>query len=281
MTLPATPARQPARTHGPWDALERAAHAQGMLSRDEERRLAERARQGDQRAFDSLVRAHIPLVFAMAFELRAAGLPADELLSEGLLGLVKAARDFDPSRGTRLATYAAFWIRALMRSYALGNQRIVRGPSTRNARKIRGALGRTERALEQRLGVKPDAQTIALELGVPEADVEEVRAALRTRDVAYGVPSSAGGVETAATDPTPEALAIAADEQRSAAVHLSWALARLDPRARRVLQRRYLSDHESTFADLGLELGVSRERVRQIELQAKQEVRQATASLLG
>ena len=107
-----TEATRTTRNSGHWRALELAARSSGMLTREEERRLARLARQGDERAFDRLVRAHIPLVFAMAYEFRSYGLPPDELVGEGLLGLVKAARDFDPERGTRLATYAAWWIRA-------------------------------------------------------------------------------------------------------------------------------------------------------------------------
>jgi RNA polymerase sigma-32 factor len=263
---------------GHWPMLERAARSQGMLSRDQERRLAMQARLGDQHAFDCLVRAHIPLVFAMAFEFRSYGLSSDELLSEGLVGLVKAARDFDPERGTRLATYAAFWIRALMRSYSVKNRRIVRGPSTRNARKVRGSLRRTERELEQRLGARPDAEAIATALNVPISDVQEVRAVLGTRDVAYGPEIADGGFEMASDGPSPEAAVVAADEQRNATARLSWALSQLEPRARCVLERRYLDDGQCTFADLGRELSLSRERVRQIEVQAKRDVRAAVAA---
>lgn len=266
------------RTSGHWAPLERAARSDGMLSRDEEQQLAERARKGDERAFDRMVRAHIPLVFAMAFEFRASGLSSDELLSEGLLGLVKAARDFDPERGTRLATYAAFWIRALIRNHVVQNQRIVRGPSTRNARKLRGALRRTEHALEQRLGKRPDAEAVAIALNVPACEVEEMRCVLGVRDVPYGIPAGDGSVETASSAPTPEALSMEADEQRNATAQLSWALSRLEPRARKVLQLRYLTASESTFTDLGVELGVSRERVRQIEERAKDDIRCALAT---
>ena len=273
-----TNANRNARTGEPWAALEHAARVEGMLSREEEQELARRAQRGDHHAFDRIVRAHIPLVFAMAFEFRAHGLPSDELLSEGLVGLVKAARDFDPARGTRLATYAAFWIRALMRTYTLNNRRIVRGPSTRNARRLRSSLRRTERELEQRLCDRPDAETVARELNVSAHDVEEMREVLAVRDITYGNPVHEGGVEAASNEPSPEALAITADEQRTASERLRWALGRLEPRARRVLQRRFLSDCECTFADLGRELGVSRERVRQIEVQAKEDVRAAIAA---
>lgn len=155
-----------ARTHRHWYALERAANAEEMSSREQEHLLAVRARHGDQRAFDRFVQSHLPLVFAIAFEFRGFGLPADELLSEGLLGLVKGARDFDPDRGTRFATYAALWIRARVRSYSLSNRRIVRGPCTRNARKLRGSMRRVERDLEQRTGERAAPEAVAAALQV-------------------------------------------------------------------------------------------------------------------
>jgi RNA polymerase sigma-32 factor len=252
-----------------------------MLSREQEHLLAVRAQHGDQRAFDRLVQAHIPLVFAIAFELRNLGVSADELLCEGLLGLVKAARDFDPQRGTRFATYAALWIRARMRSHWLDNRRVVRGPSTRNARKLRGSLRRVEREIEQRTGELAPPEAIASALQVPPHDVEEMRSVLTARDVAYGTPVAEGGVETACNGPTPEALAIEADDQRQAAARLRWALSRLEPRARRVLRSRHLNEREHSLADLGRELGHSRERVRQIEVKAKADVRAALASRHG
>lgn len=267
-----------ARTHGHWAVLERAAHAQGMLSREQEHLLAVRAQRGDRRAFDRLVLSHVPLVFAIAFEFRNLGLAADELLSEGLLGLVKAARDFDPDRGTRLATYAALWIRARMRSYSLDNRRVVRGPSTRNARKLRSSLRQVERELEQPTGERAAPEVVASVLNVTPSEVEEMRCVLSARDVAFGAPAAEGGIETAANGPSPEALAIEADDQREAKRRLQWAMSLLDPRARRVLDGRYLDERDHTFTDLGQELGISRERVRQIEVQAKQVMRTALAA---
>lgn len=266
------------RGHSYWDALERAAHSEGMLSREREHLLAVRAKQGDQQAFDRLVRSHIPLVFSIAFELRDLGLSPEELASEGLLGLVKGARDFDPDRGTRFATYASFWIRAHMRSYWQNNRRIVRGPCTRNARKLRGSMRRVEREIEQKTGEAAAPEAVADALKVPTCDVEEMRCVLSARDVACGTPVADGGVDVAANGPTPEALSIEADERRHAATRLRWAMSRLPARARRVLSGRYLTDHERTLADMGRELGLSRERVRQIEVQAMQDVRAALAS---
>jgi RNA polymerase sigma-32 factor len=261
-----------------WRALELAARRGGMLSRAEESRLAQSARQGDAAAFDRLVCAHIPLVFAIAHEFRSYGLSPDELVSEGLLGLVKAARDFDPRHGTRLATYAAWWIRARIRSFTVNNRRIVRGSSTRAARKLMSRLRRTERELSQAQGSWPDDAAVAAALNVRTDDVEEMRAFLGGRDAAYGIEVDGTAAAIAANTPSPEVLAIEADNRRVAAELLHEALAGLDARARRVIERRYLSERESTFGDLSDELGVSRERVRQIEAQAKASVRNAIAA---
>lgn len=272
----ATQRSQKASQH--WRALELAARRDGMLSRAEEHRLARLAKQGDAAAFDRLVRAHIPLVFAIAHEFRAYGLPPDELVSEGLLGLVKAARDFDSEHGTRLATYAAWWIRARIRSFTVSNRRIVRGSSTRAARKLMSRLRRTERDLSQAQGSWPDSAAVAAALDVPTGEVEAMRAFLSGRDAAYGIEVEGATSPIAANTPSPETLAIEADNQRAAADLLRQALSGLDARARRVIERRYLSKRESTFADLSDELGVSRERVRQIEMQAKASVRNAIAA---
>jgi RNA polymerase sigma-32 factor len=261
-----------------WERLELAAHSEGMLSRSEETHLARLARQGDQRAFDRLVHAHIPLVLAIAHEYRAYGLPADEVLSEGLLGLVKATREFDPEHGTRLATYAAWWIRARIRSYTITNRRIVRAPATRNARKLIAHLRSTERRLQRELGVPPDADVIASALGVRPGDVEEMRSILSTRDAVCVGDTGSNAVQFASKEPSPEVAAIEADDQRRLAKQLRDALSGLDARSRDVIERRHLRVEPAALADIGDELGISRERVRQIEAGAKKKVREAIAT---
>jgi RNA polymerase sigma-32 factor len=258
-------------------ALEKAAGSRIMLSRAEEQQLARLAKAGDQSAFERLVCAHIPLVFAMASEFRSYGLPPDELLSEGLLGLVKAARDFDPERGSRLAGYAAWWIRAYLRSHTLANRRIVRGPATRNARKALAGLAKAERVLGQKHGERPCHEAIARELGVEASDIEDARALLSKRDTPYGVMRDGRTFDLASEAPSPEAIVARADEQRATRQLVQGALSRLDPRAQRILRERYLRGKATSLADLGRELGISRERVRQLEGQAKAAVRAAIA----
>ena len=254
--------------------------APAMLARDEELSLARRARAGDQAAFDRLVGAHLPLVHAMARQFRAHGVALDDLVGEAMLGLVKGARDFDPERGVRLAAYAALWIRAYLRRFTLANRRIVRGPNTRSARRLLGGLRRTERDLERCHGRKADAQAVAATLGVTAADVEEMRSVLSVRDVATGA-TSEDHRELPSRTLSPESLAADAENQKLASELVKDALSRLEPRMRDVLARRNLDDAPPTLAEIGRELSVSRERVRQIEAQGRTELRAAVAMALA
>ena len=249
-----------------------------MLTQDEELCLARRARAGDAAAFGRMVEAHLPLVHAMARQFRSHGVALDDLVGEAMLGLVKGARDFDPDRGVRLAAYAALWIRAYLRRFTLQNRRIVRGPDTRGARRLLGGLRRTERDLE-RHGHKADAQAVADALRVTAADVEEMRAVLGARDVATGAVSEQH-CELRSHSPSPEALAVDAEHRKLASELVKDGLCRLEPRMRDVLARRCLNDAPPTLAEIGRELSVSRERARQIEAQARAELKAAVATAL-
>src|SRR5690349_139593 len=118
------------------DILLRANAVTEPLTAEQEAQLVRRAQQGDARAAHRLVTTHLRFVFSIADQFVRYGQPFEELVSEGLLGFAEAVRRFDPERGPRLAGYAALWIRALLRRYTLQNRRIVRPPSSRNARKV-------------------------------------------------------------------------------------------------------------------------------------------------
>ena len=168
------------------ESMLRAAKQAPMLTAEKELELAHKAAEGSEQAFEALLKSHLRLVLTIAHEFSSYGLPLDELISEGLLGLVEAARRFDPERGVRLAAYAAWWIRAYMRRYTIFNRRIVRTPSSRHGRKLLANLRRTQRELAQQTGEAPDAETVAEVLGVGVRDVEEMEAALSGRDVPCG-----------------------------------------------------------------------------------------------
>jgi RNA polymerase sigma-32 factor len=253
--------------------LHRANAPAHLLTADEEASLIRRAHAGDAGAADQLTRAHIRFVIALAREFECYGFALDELVSEGLLGFTEALRRYEPERGPRLAGYAALWIRALLRRYTLCNRRIVRPPSTRAARKVIGRGGQARRVLAQRLGHEPDAESLARELGVDVADVEEISEIMSKRDVACDAPGVAGAYETPSQSPSPEMLV--ADQEiaveRTAAI--ARALVLLSPREQLIVSQRTLEESPRRLEDIGADLGVSRERVRQIQNNALAKMR--------
>jgi RNA polymerase sigma-32 factor len=251
-----------------------------MLTHDEELRLSRLARGGDGAAFDRIVLAHLPLVHSMAGQYRSHGVALDDLLGEAMLGLVKAARSFDPERGVRLAAYAAFWIRAYLRRFTLENRRIVRGPSTRNARRVIAGLRRAERELERVRGTHADADAVAEMLHVTTEEVNEIRSVLAARDVAVGDDANRHP-ELRSSGASPEALVSAAQREKLACELVNGALSRIEPRMRDVLARRSLGETSASLADIGKELRLSGERVRQIEARARGELKAAVSAALS
>jgi RNA polymerase sigma-32 factor len=257
------------------EALQRAARRAPMLTMEEECKLAVNAAAGCERSFERLLQAHLRLVLTIARDFSRYGLPLQDLVSEGLLGLVEAARRFDPERGVRLAAYAAWWIRAYIRRYTIFNRRIVRTPSTRHGRRLLANLRRTQRELAQATGTAPDAEAVANALGVEPRDVEEMEAALSGRDVSCGNDADGRSLDLPSETPSPETL-VAETEDRQRSEHLLLAaLDDLPARERHILKHRYLTDEGNSLASIGRGMGLSRERVRQLEHQAQTRVRDA------
>ncbi|HEX2677384.1 MAG TPA: sigma-70 family RNA polymerase sigma factor [Polyangiales bacterium] len=264
------------------DALWRTAHSTPLLTVEAEERLARDAKGGSTAAFEALLRAHLRLVLAMARGYAKYGLPSEDLVSEGLLGLVEAARRFDPERGVRLSTYAVWWIREYMRRYTMLNRRIIRTPSSRHGRKLLAKLRDTQRRMTQEAGEPPDAAAVAKELGVGVSDVEEVDAALSGRDIPCGTdPDQEGMIEVQSDNPTPEALYSEAEASACSQDAVRDAIDRLNPRERKILEQRYLSPNMSSLSSIGDALGISRERVRQIEHRACAKIREAVLPSLA
>lgn len=261
------------------EALRRLAGQAPMLGVEQEKSLARAAQGGGRRELDMLVRSHVRLVLAIAADFRHCGVAQDDLVSEGLLGLVEAAKRFDPERGVRLAGYASWWIRAYIRRYTLANRRLVRPPSTRNARKLISNLRKTQRELTQKLGERPDSEAVAEVLGVAAWEVDEIDEALRRRDTACGVQEADGTVrEIACSGPTPEAMVSELEDRARIAAAVSRGMASLTERERTVIAERSLCLSPSSLSDLGLQLGISRERVRQIQAQGYAKMREAVLS---
>ena len=246
-----------------------------MLDVETEHRLALASRDGDAAATRQLVLAHLRLVIAAAQPYSGGSVSLDDLISEGCLGLMEAARRFDPERGNRFSTYAVWWVRAHLRRFALSNRRIVSSPSTRNARRVLGGMGRIQRELTQQLGRTPRREEIAKALGVEAEDVAMVEASLRGRDVTLS-PADVGPTrELPAEAETPEEATADAEVRMMHADAVSDALEKLSGREREIVRRRLLDDDRASLATLGEAFGVSRERVRQIQQRAQAKLRSA------
>jgi RNA polymerase sigma-32 factor len=250
-----------------------------ILDAADELELLRRVQESnDAVALGRLLESHFRLVVSLAARFARAGISDAELVAEGNLGLVEAARRFDMTKNVRFATYAVWWIRARIGRFVLANRRIVAAPSTRNARKLLSSMRDAQRRLAQH-GAEASREAIAEETGTKEEDVAMVQAALSARDVPLG-PFDDGSLELAGEDSSPEDLLAAREEEERRARAVSLALTSLDWREREVVCRRLLDEGEGeTLASIGEGLGLSRERVRQIETRAKQKLYAALTSL--
>ncbi len=240
------------------------------LAADSERELARAYRAGDRRAGEKLIEACLPFVIRIAVEYRRWGVPLEDLVQQGNLGLLRAAEKFDADMHVRLITYAVYWIRAEIRDYLVRSYRIVRLGTTRTERR---AL-RTFR----REGVENPAE-LAEKSGMPIARCEKLWPLLAHGDTSLDATyDDARGlvVERLASNlPTPEEVALLRREAQVAQSAVRLALRRLDKRERRIVQARLLSEEPRTLEELGKELGVSKERVRQLEVRVRDKLRGA------
>jgi RNA polymerase sigma-32 factor len=222
--------------------------------------------RGDLRAGDQLVRSHLALIRSIAHGYRLWGIGVDDLVQQGCLGLLKAVQRFDSDRAPSLQAYATYWIRAEIRDYVVRGYRIVRLGTTRTERK---AL-RMYRVREIN-----DATELAQESGMPLARCEQLWPLLTQRDShiddtrKHPAPLDRMVHETQ----TPESLALSRELTDSVRARVGAALSALSARERRIVEARMMTDEPSTLEALGVELGLSRERVRQLEAAAKVKVR--------
>jgi RNA polymerase sigma-32 factor len=254
-----------------------------LLTANDEYMLAKRWREHDDReAAHKLVTSHLRLVAKIAMGYRGYGLPLSDLISEGNVGMMQAVKRFDPDRGFRLVTYATWWIRAAIQEYVLRSWSLVKLGTTAaqkklffGLRKIKGRLN----AIEDGDLPTETVETIARELAVSETDVVEMNRRLAGRDGSLNAPVNEDG-ETVWLDRLADERANAevdvgaAEELRLRRHLLKRAVASLRDRERHILTERRLSDPPKTLGELGQIYGVSRERVRQIEMRALQKVSQ-------
>src|SRR6201988_3440545 len=261
-----------------------------MLSRQGEYKLAQRWREhGDREAAHQLVTSHLRLVAKIAMGYRGYGLPISEVVSEGNVGLMQAVKRFEPEKGFRLATYAMWWIKASIQEYILRSWSLVKMGTTANQKKLFFNLRKAKSkisALDEG-DLHPDqVKTIAKRLGVTDQDVVDMNRRLGG-DASLNAPIRDDGeagewqdwlVDTAPNQETPMAESGEKGNRRDA---LTGAMGVLNARERRIFEARRLADEPMTLEDLAAEFGVSRERVRQIEVRAFEKVQSAVKGTIA
>ncbi len=271
MTGPARGRERPAVTPGP-SAIAAEAARHPVLGRDEEADLLRRAGAGDREATRRLVGSHLRFVIRIARSYRGFGLPMNDLIQEGIVGLVQAVRRFDPSRGARLSTYAMYSIRAAIQESVLRSWSMVRS-GTGNAHKLMVLqLRRIGGDLGGGAGESGEdvAGALAARFGATKADVLSLaRRISGDHSLDQSDDDGATLLDRLASDaPDPEQWMERRSRQRRVVENLTAALGRLPRPEQTVIRRRYLEEAKATFATIGRELGVSKDRARQLEAKA-------------
>lgn len=260
-----------------------------ILTVEREQELVRRWREtGDERALHELINAHVRLSVSIARKFRNYGLSMADLVQEGTVGLMQAASRFDPDREVRFATYASWWIKAAMQEYVLRNWSIVRSGTSANQKTLFFNL----RWLRARLAaagqeVTPEAlEKISDDLGISLTEVQAMHQRLSSRDQSLAGPIGEDGDETLETllpdpGPTPEETVVASRERKAASNWVAQGLASLTQRERQIITARRLREDRATLEELGGTLGITKERVRQIEAKALEKLKAAVLRVPG
>lgn len=272
-----------ARSAGNIGAFIRAANMVPMLTEEEERNLARRLREfGDVDAARQLVTSHLRFVVSVARKFTGYGLPLADLIQEGNIGLMKAVKNYDPDVGRGLAAFASSWIKAEIFDYVIRNWRVVKVATTKAQRKLFFNL----RKSKKRLGWLSESERheLAEGLGVSESDVAEMEARLSGTDVGFDLDEGDSSDKGVAVTLSPSSYL--EDEDSNFAQkfensnYAAWeikklreAMESLDSRSRHIIKRRWLDENKATLQELSRELGVSIERVRQLESNAMNKVK--------
>jgi RNA polymerase sigma-32 factor len=255
------------------------------LSREEEHELAVRAARGDRMAQARLVEANLRFVVSIAMQYRRYGIRLADLIAEGNLGLMIAVKKFDPERGTRFVTYAGYWVRALMLDLIVRSSSMV-GPGSGPLRSKLFFRLRRERARVANLSPEHDVRNamLAERFDTTPEKMEEMLRRLDARDVSLDAAAYPDSETTLldtleASGPDQEEQLSASERERQLKERITAALAGLDRRERFILEQRYMGDEDISLAAIGRQLGVSRERTRQLEARAKQKLREQLAGL--
>lgn len=260
----------------------RTAMRREMLDQQTEHALAVAWRdRRDEAALDRLIRAHSRLAVSIAGKFRRYSVPFEDLLQQGNLGLMRAAEKYDPDNGARFSTYAAWWIKASMQDYVMRNWSLVRTGTNAAQKKLFFNLRRVQSRLD-RAGEGDSARIvadIARELMVSEDQVEAMLGRLAGPDMSLNAPQGDGPdsrdwMELLEDDaPQTEEAVLDRMELRRQRGLLHEAVAALPERERRIVEQRHLQDEPKTLNQLGEELGISKERVRQLEERALDRMR--------
>lgn len=262
-----------------------------LLDKDHEQALARQWRdKGDEKALHELVKSYTRLVVSIASRFRNYGLPMGDLIQEGNVGLMMAAARFDAGRDVRFSTYATWWIRSCIQDYVLRNWSIVRTGTTAaqkslffNLRRLRAQIqnqtGRDE------LGDDGRAQ-IAKVLNVSIGDVQDMEARMAGGDPSLNRKISDESKDEwqsqlADTAPNPEEIVIGMKDAQTRSKWLKEALGGLSEREQKIIHKRHLGNHTVTLEELGAELGVSKERVRQLEQRAMDKLKTSIAGRIS
>lgn len=253
-----------------------------LLSQEEENRLARRwVEFGDVEAAHKLVTSNLRFVVKIAYEYRGYGVKLLDLIQEGSIGLMQGVKRFDPDRGYRLLSYAVYWIRSYIHSYLMSTARMIKIGTSRAHRKLFFKL----RSLKNRLAARGIDETetvidaVAEEIGVDRKDVEEMDRHLSHRDTSLDAPLATTGTPLVeimpSAAPSQEELLEQIEVEADTSARLESAIATLDPREKEIIDRRYLSDDQAQLKDIGREMGVSKQRVSQLEKRAIAKLRAA------
>lgn len=260
-----------------------------LLDAETERQLAYAWRDcRDERALHRLITAYMRLAISMAAKFRRYGAPMNDLIQEASLGLMKAADKFDPDRGVRFSTYAVWWIKAGIQDYVMRNWSMVRTGSTSSQKALFFNLRRVQAKLEREASQRGEVldqhqlrQMVAADIGVSVADVEMMEGRLSGSDYSLNATQSSDEdgrewIDALEDDGVQAAEVI--EEIHDGARLRGWlvnALQELNPRERYIVAERKLKDEGRTLESLGEELGLSKERVRQLEAMAFAKMRQS------
>jgi RNA polymerase sigma-32 factor len=251
-----------------------------LLSREEEYELARRyRRQGDLEAAHRLICANLRFVVKIANEYRAYGMKSLDLIQEGNIGLMMAVKKFEPERGIRLITYAVWWIRAYIQSFIIRSWSLVKIGTTQAQKRLFFKLGQAREAVRRLTGGADDLGEVARQLQVSDQEVEEMAVRMGARDSSLDIELSEGADHTrldalADDRDNQEDLLLQREAQTRLTSRVHQALGRLNERERRIIHERILSEHPRTLQELAEEYGISRERIRQLEKNALEKLKE-------